>query len=206
MIAVVDYGLGNLASVRNALRAIGVDCEVTSDPTAIRQAGGVILPGVGAAGSGMEGLRARGLVDVVREVAERGRPTLGICLGMQLLFDRSEEGDVPCLGLLPGTVRLLHGSVKVPHIGWNQVRFHDACPLSIGLPPDSYFYFVHSYVCEPSDPAIPVGSTEYGEEFCSAVVRDSLWGVQFHPERSGAVGLRLLSNFVAATRALSLSR
>jgi len=195
VIAVVDYGLGNLASVRNALQAIGAEVEVTADPAVIDRALGVILPGVGAASFGMERLRARGLESVIRDAALRETPLLGLCLGMQLLFNRSEEGNVSCLGLIPGTVRLLRVAEKVPQIGWNQVRARGADALWRYLPENPYFYFVHSYVCEPDDPCVVAGTTEYGATFCSVVAQGSIWGTQFHPERSGAVGLRLLENF-----------
>jgi glutamine amidotransferase len=200
MIAVVDYGLGNVASVRNALRATGAEAELTSDPERIRRATGVVLPGVGAASAGMERLRARALDGVVQEVAQEGKPLLGICLGMQLLFDRSEEGSVECLGVIPGTVRLLHGQEKVPHIGWNQVAPRAESELWYGLPAELYFYFVHSYVCDPRDLSVSAGTTEYGETFCSAVQSGSVWGTQFHPERSGRVGLQLIRNFVERCR------
>ena len=197
MIAIVDYGLGNLASVHNAFAKVGAPVERTSDPEVIRRADGVVLPGVGAASAGMDRLRARGLDDVVVEVARSGRPLLGLCLGMQLLFERSEEGEASCLGLLPGNVRLMQVDLKVPHIGWNQVDTGAGLALWQGLPPDPYFYFVHSYVCVPADPALSAGETEYGAAFCSAVVAGSIWGVQFHPERSGRSGLQLIRNFVS---------
>ncbi len=198
MIAIVDYGLGNLASVHNAFAGIGAGAERTSDPEVIRQADGVVLPGVGSASAGMERLRERGLDEVVVEVARSGRPLLGLCLGMQLLFEHSEEGDTTCLGVLPGDVRLLRVDRKVPHIGWNQVKTCTETPLWQGLPPDPYFYFVHSYICEPAEPDLGVGETEYGASFCSAVAAGAIWGVQFHPERSGRGGLQLIRNFAAA--------
>jgi imidazole glycerol-phosphate synthase subunit HisH len=198
MIALVDYGLGNLASVQNAFAGIGTPVERTADPEVIRRADGVVLPGVGAASAGMDRLRARGLDRVVVDVARSGRPLLGLCLGMQLLFERSEEGGSACLGLLPGTVRLMRVDLKVPHIGWNQVRTSPETALWQGLPADPYFYFVHSYICVPLQPALIAGETEYGETFCSAVASGPIWGVQFHPERSGGSGLQLLRNFVHA--------
>jgi glutamine amidotransferase len=198
VIAIVDYGLGNLASVHNAFAGVGAPAERTADPEVIRQADGVVLPGVGAAAAGMERLRERGLDGVVTDVARSGRPLLGLCLGMQLLFERSEEGGSTCLGLLPGTVRLMRVDLKVPHIGWNQVKTGGDTALWKGLPPDPYFYFVHSYVCMPADPPLIAGETEYGETFCSAVASGPIWGVQFHPERSGRSGLQLIRNFVEA--------
>jgi glutamine amidotransferase len=196
VIAIVDYGLGNLASVRSAFRAVGATARVTADPSLIRAADGVVLPGVGAASAGMERIRARGLEASIQATVRAGTPVLGICLGMQLLFERSEEGDVPCLGLLPGSVRRLRGDMKVPHIGWNRVMQAGASGLWEDVPPDPYLYFVHSYACDPEDPSLMAGRTEYGEMFCSAVAGDSIWATQFHPERSGEIGLRLIRNFV----------
>lgn len=195
MIAIVDYGLGNLASVRNAFRHVGAQVTVTADGEEIAGAGGIVLPGVGAASAGMERIAQRGLEGSLRRVAESGTPVLGLCLGMQLLFERSEEGDARCLGLLSGTVRRITGSVKVPHIGWNEVVPRDAAMFS-GMAAHPYFYFVHAYICAPSDDRIVAGVTEYGEHFCSAVVSGSIWGTQFHPERSGDAGLALIRNFV----------
>lgn len=196
MIAVVDYGVNNLASVRNALRALDAEAVVTAEPDVIAGSDGVILPGVGAASAGMERIRARGLEDSIKEVAKSGRPLLGICLGMQLLFEWSEEGDTPCLGLLPGRVASLRGTIKIPQIGWNQVETRRDLPLWRDIEGSPYFYFVHSYFCEPADFEIVAGSTNYGGEWCSAVARDTVWGTQFHPERSGRDGLRLIHNFV----------
>jgi glutamine amidotransferase len=197
VIAVVDYGLGNLASVRNALARVGADAEIIADPDALSRADGLILPGVGAASAGMERMRARGLDGAVMERARTGVPVLGVCLGMQLLFERSEEGDAECLGLLPGKVRRLEGPVKVPHIGWNQVQTQPGSPMFVGLGEREYFYFVHSYICEPADGSVAAGTTEYGETFTSAVTDGPIWGTQFHPERSGEAGLRLIANFAA---------
>jgi glutamine amidotransferase len=197
VIAIVDYGVNNLASVRNAFRAAGADVEVTADPCRIEQAGGVVLPGIGAASAGMEQIRRRRLEDPLRRSVESGKPLLGLCLGMQLLFDRSEEGgEVPCLGIVPGTVRLLRGAPKIPQIGWNQVETRTKTPLWPGLPGNPYFYFVHSYVCVPAHPDVIAGETEYGERFCSALAHGAVWATQFHPERSGKTGLRLIANFV----------
>lgn len=201
MIAIVNYGLGNLASVRNAFVAAGGEVVVTSEEGGIRAADGVVVPGVGAARAGMAGLRERGLVSVLTEIARAGTPVLGHCLGMQLLFEESEEnGGTACLGLLPGTVRRMIGSLKIPHIGWNQV---DTRPASMweGLPAQPYFYFVHSYVCVPTGADLIGGTTEYGETFCSAVLQGNIWGAQFHPERSGRAGLTLIENFVRACAA-----
>ena len=194
MIAVVDYGVGNLASVRNAFHRVGVEVEVTRDARVIADADGIVLPGVGAASAGMERLREYGLDTVILDVAWAGKPLLGLCLGMQLLFDRSDEGDTACLGLVAGTVHRLQHVEKVPHIGWNRVE-RSRGPMWQGLPANPYCYFVHSFVCRPDDPEVAAGYTVYGEPFCSAVCRDVIWGTQFHPERSGRVGLRLIRNF-----------
>lgn len=195
MIAIVDYGLGNLASVRNALAHVGAEAEIVSDPDQLAGARGLVLPGVGAASAGMERMRARGLHTAVLERARAGVPILGICLGMQILFERSDEGDAACLGLLPGTVRRLEGPVKVPHIGWNGVEARAGNPMFAGMSEREYFYFVHSYICVPENDANSVGTTEYGETFTSAVVDGPVWGTQFHPERSGDAGLHLIANF-----------
>lgn len=204
MIAIVDYGLGNLASVRNAFRAAGVETTITADPAMVAQADGLVLPGVGAASAGMRQLRARNLEQPVLAAAQDGRPVLGLCLGMQLLFEGSEEGDTTCLGLLPGTVELLQGSMKVPHIGWNQVAPQGQSELWHDLPPDPYLYFVHSYICRPRDPAMIAGLTDYGGPFCSVVAAGTIWGTQFHPERSGRIGQQLIRNFVSAVGAPAL--
>lgn len=194
MIAVVDYGLGNLASVRNAFRCIDIEVEVTRDAATIARADGIVIPGVGAASAGMERLHGYGLDTVILEAAHSGKPLLGLCLGMQLLFDRSEEGDTACLGLLAGTVHRLQHAEKIPHIGWNKVE-GDQGPMWEGLSPNPYCYFVHSYICQPDDPRVASGYTSYGDCFCSAVCHGSLWGTQFHPERSGRVGLQIIRNF-----------
>ena len=193
--AIVDYRAGNLTSVRLAFEAIGVETVVTSDADTVRGAARVVFPGVGAAASAMENLRALGLVDAVREAATDGRPFLGICLGMQILFEHSEEdGGVDLLGILPGRVRRFPNvpGCKVPEIGWNQVR-----GLGIeGVPDGSEFYFVHSYYAEKGP--CTLGFTEYaGVEFSSAVRRGNLLATQFHPEKSGRLGLVLLKDFVS---------
>lgn len=198
MIAVIDYGVNNLASVRNALAVCSGEVTVTSDPKVISRADGVVLPGIGAAGAGMEALRRRDLVAPIRGATDSGRPFLAICLGMQLLFESSEEGDVGCLGIVPGVVSFIRTTLKVPQIGWNQVETQPELPMWAGLTPDPYFYFVHSYVCVPTDPSLSAGQSEYGAPFCSAIARGPLWATQFHPERSGATGLRVIRNFVQA--------
>ncbi|HKJ27265.1 MAG TPA: imidazole glycerol phosphate synthase subunit HisH [Anaerolineales bacterium] len=198
MITVINYGLGNLHSVQKALAFVGGQVEVTSDPGKILSADKLVLPGVGAFADGMEGLSARGLVDVVREAALAGKPVLGICLGMQLMFEDSEEqGSHKGLGLLPGKVVFFRQEgIKVPQIGWNQVEIGADSPLVQGIRAGSYFYFNHSYYCAPDDDEDVLTWTEYGTRFASAVVRENIFGVQFHPEKSQKIGLKLLKNFV----------
>ena len=200
MIAIVDYGMGNLRSVQKALERVGAAATVTDDPAALDAAQGIVLPGVGAFGDAMDNLRARRLVEPLLRQAADGKPLLGICLGMQLLFDESEEmGRHRGLGLLPGrVVRFAEGDLRVPHIGWNrlQVRASHA-PLLAGIPDGAYVYFVHSYYVSAEDPADVLATTEYGLEFASVVGRGMVFGVQFHPEKSQDVGLRLLTNFVS---------
>ena len=200
MIAIVDYGIGNLRSVEKALQRVGAKASVTADPAALDAAHGVVLPGVGAFGDGMARLRARQLVDPVIRQVERQKPLLGICLGMQLLFEESDEmGLHQGLGLLPGrVVRFPEGELKVPHIGWNQLRRADPCPemaLLEGIPHGAYAYFVHSYFAAPEEPGDVLAKTDYGLEFASVVGRGRIYGAQFHPEKSQDVGLRLLGNF-----------
>jgi len=204
VIAIIDYKAGNLTSVRLALESLGVEGEITSDPQRILAADRVIFPGVGAAGAAMETLKSLGLVDVIRQVATRGTPFFGICLGTQILFERSEEnGGTECLGLLPGSVRLFRPTDrfdKVPQMGWNSVAQRVPHPIFDGIEDNSEFYFVHSYYPAPSDPACVLGETAYGGvSFASVVGRGNLVATQFHPEKSGKVGLRLLGNFVKWT-------
>jgi glutamine amidotransferase len=200
MIAIVDYGIGNLRSVEKALQRVGAEAGVTSDPAVLDAACGIVLPGVGAFGDGMEHLRARQLIDPVLRQVERQKPLLGICLGMQLLFEESDEmGLHRGLGLLPGRViRFPEGELKVPHIGWNQLWQADPGPemaLLEGIPHGAHAYFVHSYYAVPEVPGDVLARTDYGIEFASVVGRGRIFGAQFHPEKSQDVGLRLLRNF-----------
>ena len=200
MIAIVDYRAGNLTSVRLAFETIGAEAAPTSDPAAIRAAERIVFPGVGAAGSAMANLGALGLAPVLRERVAAGVPFLGICLGTQILFDRSEEdGGTACLGLLRGEARRFVPRTradKIPEMGWNQARFERPHPLLEGIPDGADFYFVHSYYPAPADPADAVCTTEYaGTRFASMVGRGNLAATQFHPEKSGRAGLRLLENF-----------
>jgi len=197
-IAIIDYGMGNLRSVQKGLERVGFAAEVTRDGDRIAAAPGVVLPGVGAFGACMDNLRAYGLVDVVRQVIRRGTPFLGICLGMQLLFDESEEfGPVAGLGIFPGrVVRFADvGDLKVPHMGWNRVRKHQDVPHLRGVDDGAFVYFVHSYYVVPADPSLTATSTDYGREFTSAIARDNVFATQYHPEKSQKVGLRILENF-----------
>ncbi len=200
MIAIIDYKAGNLASVKLALEFLGVPGEITRDPKTILAADRVIFPGDGAAGSAMEHLRELGLADTIKTVVQRGTPTLGICLGMQVVFDFSEEdGGVNCLGIMPGKVKRFRppdSLCKIPQMGWNTMRFARLHPLFDGVEDDSEFYFIHSYYPAPADPANVMGRTGYADvTFASAVGKDNLFATQFHPERSGRIGIRLLKNF-----------
>lgn len=221
MITILDYGAGNLRSVAKALEAIGAEARISSDPRALEDTDILLLPGVGAAGDAMRELHARGLVEPIRAWVRQDRPFIGVCLGLQLLFTWSEEGEgAPCLDLIPGTVRRFPPGLKVPHMGWNAVQPvpSGAGPLSMeggrpegaatgrvlfdGIPPGSHFYFVHSYYGQPDDPSVVAAETEYGVRFPSVIARGNLIAVQFHPEKSATLGLRFYAN---ALRALGLS-
>jgi glutamine amidotransferase len=193
MLAIVDSGGANIASVRFALERLGVRSELTADPAIIRSAERVILPGVGSAQEGMKRLQAKGLVDCVRSLKQ---PVLGVCLGMQLLFESSEEGATPSLGLIPGKVTLLPESpgITVPHMGWNTLTVRKDNPLLRGFGADTRFYFVHSYAGPVNE--FTLASCEHGTAFAAVVQRGNFWGAQFHPERSGAAGAQLLKNFL----------
>lgn len=199
VIAVVDYGMGNRRSVQKALEHVGAAVTVTSDPARLLSADGLVVPGVGAFPAAMESLRALGLVELLRDRVAAGVPVLGICLGMQLLFERSVELE-PCdgLGLLAGEVTPLRADgLRVPHIGWNEVRFERPSPLTAALPPHSAaFYHVHSLAARPRHPEDVVATTTYGEPFATIVARGDVYGVQFHPEKSSTHGLRMLRGFV----------
>jgi len=197
MIAVIDYGAGNLRSVINAITSLGFEPLVTSNPEDITRADKVILPGVGAAGSTVESLKEQGLDTAIAAYIAQGRPFMGICIGMQVLFDYTEEGGgAQCLGIIPGRVKKLPASLKVPHMGWNQVCQLNAHPVFGGIEDEAYFYFVHSYYVEPEHDDIIIGSTRYGLDFASAVATGSLVATQFHPEKSGKLGLRIYRNFL----------
>ena len=196
-LAVIDYESGNLRSVAKALERAGAQPLVTSDPKRLLEADAAILPGVGSGDAAMRALRKRGLVEPIREFVTSGKPFMGICLGLQLLMDGTDEGDAQCLGIVPGRTRQLPPGLKVPHMGWNQVRFSASHPVFEGVPNDAHFYFVHSYYADPEDKSLVVGVTEYGVPFCSVLIRDNLVATQFHPEKSSAIGLRIYENFVA---------
>jgi imidazole glycerol-phosphate synthase subunit HisH len=201
--AIVDYGMGNLRSVQKAFERLGHAAEVTGDAERIARAPGVVLPGVGAFAACMTNLAAAGLVEPVKQVIRAGRPFLGICLGMQLLFDESEEfGPVAGLGILPGRVVRFAADPerKVPHMGWNSLRVVRRAPELAGIDDGAYVYFVHSYYPVPRDADVVATTTPYGEEFASSVVRDNVFACQFHPEKSQRIGLRLLDNFVGVVR------
>jgi glutamine amidotransferase len=199
-IAVLDYGMGNVRSVQRALERVGGDPDVTSDPAAAARADALLVPGVGAFGACMRALRERGLDEVIVRFARESRPVLGVCLGLQVLYDSSEEDPDPGLGLFPGSVRKLPDrSVKVPHMGWNEVRWTTDHPLVRGIPTGTRFYFVHSYAVDP-EPATVVGETEHGRSFASVVASGSVFATQFHPEKSGEPGLALYEAFVRGVR------
>jgi glutamine amidotransferase len=196
VIAIIDYGVGNLRSVEKAFAAVGCAATVTSDERELRQADRLVLPGVGAFAHCMRSLRARGLAELVRELAEKGTPLLGVCVGMQMLFEVSEEfEETSGLGFVKGRVRRFNGDLIVPQVGWNQIHQRRNHPLFKGITDVSFFYFVHSFYCEPEDGKVVVGETEYGVPYASVIAQGSICGVQFHPEKSQAVGLRLLQNF-----------
>ncbi len=203
MIVIIDYGVGNLASVKNALDKLGVESKISSDTYVIKNAKALILPGVGAAGQGMKNLKKLGLDKVIVEEIKKGKPFLGICLGMQLLFENSEEGKIKCLGILQGEVKKFKKLRKVPQIGWNQVDINKDSKLFSNIDNKSYFYFVNSFYCLPKDKKTVAGLTDYGETFASIVIKKNITGVQFHPEKSGCVGFKLLENFVKGVRNVS---
>ena len=197
MITIVDYGAGNLRSVVNAVTKLGYRPKVTSSPEDVLNAQAVILPGVGAAADTISNLKALELVSPIRRIIAENRPFLGICIGLQVLFTGTEEGGWhECLDIVSGRVRKLPSGQKVPHMGWNQVRQKIAHPIFDGVPDEANFYFVHSYYVEPDDKSLTAGETDYGIPFCSAIAQGNLIATQFHPEKSGEVGLRLYDNFM----------
>lgn len=207
MIAVVDYGIGNLGSVTKGFRRAGAEVVLTGDPERLRQADALVLPGDGAFGAAMAEIEARGLLGVLREATRRGTPLVGICIGMQLLFEESEEhGRHRGLAVLPGRVRRFDGALPVPHMGWNTLRARRPHPVLEGVADGAHVYFVHSFYCDAPDDVV-IASSDYGREFPAIVGRGHVLGLQFHPEKSQAVGLRLAANIVrsVAARPRSLS-
>jgi len=198
MIAIIDYGMSNLRSVRHAFEALGADARIVDSPAALRNARALVLPGDGAFGPAMENLRAYGWLEPLRAAIERGVPFLGICLGMQLLFDSSKEnGAHRGLGILRGTVKKFPSAAgKIPHIGWNQLQIQANSKFLAGLAQNTFVYFVHSYYCDARDKNVIAARAEYGISFTSVVEADNVWGAQFHPEKSGADGLQMLGNFL----------
>jgi glutamine amidotransferase len=200
-IAIIDYGVGNLRSVEKAFAATGNPAIVTHDEVVLRKAKGLVLPGVGAFAACMKALSARGFDTLVRELVMKGTPLLGVCVGMQMLFDESEEfGKTRGLGLLRCRVRRFSEDLVVPQVGWNQIQKRSPHPLLTKIDDQTFFYFVHSYYCEVLDPAIVVTETNYGVNYASIVAHGDLYGAQFHPEKSQAVGLQLLTNFARRVR------
>jgi glutamine amidotransferase len=196
MIAIVDYGIGNLGSVTKGFRHVGADVRLTGEPEVLRRASALVLPGDGAFGATMAEIERRGLVPILHEAVEAGVPLLGICIGMQVLFEESEEhGRFQGLGLLPGRVRRFGDGLPVPHMGWNQLHPEVSHPLLEGLTDGAHVYFVHSFFCDAA-PEVVIASSDYGRGFAAVVGRERVLGVQFHPEKSQAVGLRIVANFV----------
>ena len=200
-VAVLDYGAANMVSITRALAAVGAEVSVAEDPAGMGGVDAIVVPGVGAAAPAMVHLQDRGLVEPIRDWVRAGKPCLGICLGFQLLFDASDEGGAETLGLLAGRTVPLLDAPTIPHIGWNSVEAVRPHPLFDGVTDGSYFYFVHSFVPAPADESLVIARTTHGRPFASAVARGSLYGLQFHPEKSSEAGLRMLSNFVGLVAA-----
>ncbi len=204
-IAIIDYGVGNLRSVEKAFAATGHEAVISSDEQVLREAESLVLPGVGAFAACMNALCARGFDKLVHERVAEGTPLLGVCVGMQMLFEGSEEfGHTAGLGLLAGRVRRFGSDLVVPQVGWNQVEQLNSHPLLAGIADQAFFYFVHSYFCDAFDRSIVIGQTEYGAKYPSAVAQGNISGVQFHPEKSQAAGLQLLANFSAVRQTLTI--
>jgi len=198
MLAIIDYQMGNLRSVQKAFERVGHAATITSDPAVLASASKVILPGVGAFADAITELKRRDLIAPIRSAIESGKPFLGICLGLQLLFDRSfEDGEHQGLGILPGEVRKfdIPNEYKVPHMGWNEVAYRRRPPIFDGIDDQSHFYFVHSYYVAPADEGVIAGEASYPDPFCAMIWQDNLFATQFHPEKSQAAGLRVLRNF-----------
>ena len=198
MIAIIDYGAGNLRSVANAITKLSYQSKVTGRPSDVLGADAVILPGVGAAADTMDNLRESGMVDVILQLISEERPLFAVCVGLQILLSGTEEGGwSECLGVIPGAVKRLPSGLKIPHMGWNQVKQKGTHPVFDGIPDEANFYFAHSYYADPDDMSVVAGITEYGASMCSVVIKGSLIATQFHPEKSGENGLRMYSNFLS---------
>lgn len=196
MIAIIDYGMGNLRSVQKGFEKVGCRAEIVHRPEDLSKASAVVLPGVGAFKDAMDNLRAAGMIEAIFENIQAGKPFLGICLGFQLLFETSEEwGLHEGLGIFPGQVKRFGEGLKVPHMGWNQIEIQKESPILKGIPDLAAFYFVHSYYAEPADKEVTTTLTDYGIKFTSIVDRDNVFGIQFHPEKSSILGLKILENF-----------
>jgi glutamine amidotransferase len=202
MIVIIDYGLGNLGSVKNTLDKLGVDSVISSSKNQIEAGSRLILPGVGSANQGMKNLKEKKLDKVLINEIKKGKPFLGICLGMQLLFSESEEGNVRCLNIIEGKVKKFNSQLKVPQIGWNQIKYQISKikdqRLFENIPNKSSFYFINSYYCKPSDESVAVGESEYGVNFCSVLVKKNITATQFHPEKSGQIGRQFIKNWLMA--------
>ncbi|MFC2046654.1 imidazole glycerol phosphate synthase subunit HisH [Chloroflexota bacterium] len=197
MITIIDYGSGNLRSVVNAITKLGYQSKITNRPTEVLNARVVILPGVGAAADTMENLKTLGLISPLRQLITEDHPFFGVCIGLQILFTTTEEGGGhECLDIIPGRVRKLPPGLKIPHMGWNQVKQRISHPIFNGIPDEANFYFVHSYYVEPDDKSFVTGETDYGIPICSIIGRGNLIATQFHPEKSGEFGLRIYDNFI----------
>jgi len=200
-ITVIDYGLGNIRSVSKALELVGGNVTVSSEIKKIESANGLVLPGVGAFWKGMDNLEKAGLTEIIKSQIASGKPCLGICLGLQMLFSESEEhGSSQGMDIISGSVKLFRNKLKIPHMGWNRVNFKNrgsgANGMFEGIADSSYFYFVHSYYVYPEDSTLVSSTTNYGGEFTSSVIKDNLWAVQFHPEKSGKNGIQIMKNFI----------
>ena len=197
MIAIIDYGAGNIRSVANAIGRLGHEAHLTSDPEEVLAARAVVLPGVGAAADTGASLQQRGLVVPLCRLVAEDRPFLGVCMGLQLLFTGTEEGGWhQCLDIIPGVVRRLPTGLKIPHMGWNQLKQRASHPIFSGIPDEADFYFTHSFYAEPEDESVVAGTTSYGLSMCSIIIKDNLIATQFHPEKSGEYGLRMYANFL----------
>ena len=193
---IIDYGAGNVRSVIRAVETLGYHPIISNDPRTISQADSIIFPGQGACDAAMKSITRNRLSDVLYESIKKGTPYLGICLGLQLLLQTSEEGNVDCLGILQGEVKRLPSGEKIPHMGWNDIQIHSNHPVFAGIPQNSHFYFVHSYYAKLQCASLSAASVHYGIEFCSALAKDNLVATQFHPEKSGDLGLKIYRNFL----------